>query len=414
MIDAKNPLIFFRLVGHGMRRNRVFDKAASLSYFTLVAFIPLVAVFVSVYTIFFPRYEEQLSLMLSEFLPYENSVIVLHIREFIEQARALGSVALLVFILITIRVFMIIESNINQVCGVDRRRSFPSRISSFTLLLFWGPILMGMAGSLFFLMQRHDALPTVAMVLFPKLITLTTFTMLYLTVPYTKVRYSSALLGGTSTMILLTVGKGGFVAYLRSMKAFSGILGSLGLVLLFFIAVNLLWLFILLGTLITYTHQNFRPLLRELNERDIPPERYRAVRALCVLIHVADRFVKGGPPLTVDRLSQTLSLPLNRLEVVVTDLVSAGLLIDAGQEGQIRLARAPWSISAGPAPRHLVGDSMRVPTGTEAPLPAPLITLIDRFRDQIDKEPWTMTIDEMVRQIHGSESNEHELTHVPA
>ena len=299
MKRLKDLALFARLLRDGISANHIFDKAASLSYFTLIAFVPLAAAFVSVYIIFFPDYHEQLALMFKEFLPYENTEWLTYLEQFLAQARNLGGIALIIFFLIALRVLMIIESNINQVWGVDRQRTLGSRVSSFTLLLFWGPVLMGLMGSLFFLLQKQPAFPQLLLLLGPKLITLLTFTMLFWTVPYTRVRLDSAFLGGATTTLLLMVGKWGFLAYLRGMKVFAGILGSLGLVLLFFITINLLWFFASVEP--NDVREGLYLLLGELSVCSVDLVKYMAgideedfVFALCALLSFVEEPQRAG------------------------------------------------------------------------------------------------------------------------
>lgn len=391
--------LFGKLLLSGIKSNRIFDKAASLSYFSLIAFIPLVAAFVSVYDIFFPNYQEQLSLMFNEFLPYEDTTWLAYIEQFLDQAQKLGGIALIIFFIIALRVLMIIEGNINQIWGVDRSRNLGSRLSSFTLLLFWGPILMGLMGSLFFLLEKQQGLPEFLLCLGPKVITLFTFTMLFWTVPYTKVRLDSALWGALSVAVLLMAGKWGFLAYLRGMKVFSGILGSLGLILLFFITVNLMWFFVLLGTLVAYTHQNFSALKKEREEEVIPEDRYQVFWALSVLAFVARRFLGQEEPLTVTGLAESLSVPLSRLESVVRALSKAGLIVEAGKEGQLLLTRSPATVTVGEVLMKLHSESLEVPATGNQYLQEHIGKFSELFRQTMDQDPWRTPVESLAEKI---------------
>jgi len=381
------------------------DKAAALSYYTLISFVPLSTAFVSIYVVFFPYSVQQLQLLMAEFLPYENETWVTVIDDFIRQTQSLGGFSLIVFFLIALRVLMIIEAHINRIWGVDRVRSLGSRISSFTLLLFWGPILLGLAGSLFLLLNKQPSTPAVVLFLGPKAMTLLTFTMLFWTVPYTKVRLDSALFGSIATTLLIVVGKAGFLAYLRAFKVFSGILGSLGLVLLFFITINLMWAFVLSGTLVAFTHQNYQALKAEYRRHEIPQDRFLVFWALALLIHVARTFSGRNEPPTVANLAEDFQVPLDRLQHVTDALSESGLIAEGDKEGHLLFTRSPETITVGDVFRSFHADSLSVPDGDEIPMRDVLTPYLTRFDQVLSGDPWSATIQDIARleDSHGSQ-----------
>lgn len=332
--------LFLKELFQEFRRQKLFEKASALAYASLIALIPLIASFISIYTTFFTDYHQQLEGFFQQILPYSSERILATIEDFVSQARSLGGVALVVFLLITLRVFMIIEETINDTWGISHTRRLASRLASFTLLLFWGPILMGLTGSLFFYLRQTQSLPGAFLILGPKLLTLLGMTMLFWTVPYTQVKFPSAFLGGAVTTFLLTLGKIGFVAYLKVFKAFEGFMGSLGLLLLFFISIQLAWLFILFGNLITYTHQNRRALLEE---EDLDSASF--YWALSLLSLVTQSFIEGKPPWTVDSIAQRLGIPMHKVQYLVDRLSQGGVLMEGGKEGKLLLTGDPRNVT---------------------------------------------------------------------
>ena len=352
--------IFLKELLRGYRENRLFEKAAFLSYLSLVAFIPLLASFVQVYSLFYHNWQEQIHTVVGQVLPYSEEAWYGYFDEFLRQAKHLGTIALIICFAIATNVFFSIEKSLNAIWGITRSRRMAERLGSFTMVLFWGPITLGVLASIQFYLVRAGLLGSTLEFILPKILTLFAFTMLFWTVPATRVRLSSAALGGAVTMIVLALVRYGFLFYLGLLRSANVVSGSLGLILLFAVSINLFWLAILLGVLISYTSQNFSALKAEMEERSIPMERWELFWGLSCVLLIHHRFKGKLAPLTVTELADTFNLQAKRMEHVVQKLIACGLLIE-GRHLELGFARDPEDLTVRDVAAALFAEYLQQP-----------------------------------------------------
>ena len=357
LLDA---YIFVREFLRGFRENRLFEKGAFLAYLSLVAFIPLLASFVQVYSLFYHNYEEQIRTIVAQILPYQEDAWFVYFNEFLAQAKSLGTLALIFCFGISVKVFLSIEGTFNVIWGIAQRRRLADRLGSFTVLLFWGPIALGLLASFHYYLVRSGAIGGTLEFLVPKVLTFLAFTMLFKSVPAVHVRVLPAALGGLVTMVLLTLVKYGFVTYIALIRHANVVSGSLGLILLFVVSIDLFWMTILAGVLTAYTLQNFRALKAELEERSVPLERWELFWGLSIVTLMMHRFRAKLPPVTVAELADLFNLEVKRLEAVVAKLKEAGMVLET-EALALGFARDPADLTVGDLAKALLHEQFQRP-----------------------------------------------------
>jgi membrane protein len=336
---------FIRLVASHARQDAIALKSAALAFVTILSLIPLLAAFSVVGAQAFDQYRQNFLDFLVGVLPYAEATLMERIDEFLEHAQTLGQLGVLGFILVSLSVFGTIEETINQIWRVDERRPLRIRLLSFTLLLFWGPLLIGSTFSVLIILRARpeiDALfeGSLLIQLLPFLISLLGLTMLYWLVPYTKVEFRSALLGGVTAALLLEGLRRGFGLYTEMYRSYSWIVyGSFALAFLFMISLQIAWWIVLLGSEVSYTAQHEAALApaRRVSARFLG--RWIGVAALALL---CDRFLRGQPLAPSHELAAELKLPPDELRRAVRPLLAAGLLGEtSGDEEGYLLAADP-------------------------------------------------------------------------
>src|SRR6266850_1645968 len=125
------------------------SRAASLAYTTLLSLIPLLVAFTQslqrYFRTVFPNFQSQIDNILNNIIPYQSPVISYHIAKFAENAQAASTFGVIIFIVITFRLFLAVEATINQIWKVRSNRGYRQKIMAFTMLFFWGPVLMGIS-----------------------------------------------------------------------------------------------------------------------------------------------------------------------------------------------------------------------------------------------------------------------------
>ena len=290
--------------------------------------------------------QEEFIQILSGILPYSEEAILDQLRTFLDHASTIGSFGFVMFILTSLSAFTTVETTVNHIWNVPGRRAFRSRLLSFTLVLFWGPLLIGAAYSVLFYLRHNlpfELLNYKSVIeLVPSIMTVVGLTMLYWLVPATRVRFRSALIGGIFAALLLEVLRRGFGLYTAKVPTVSLIYGSFGLAFLFMIATHLAWWIVLVGNEVTYALQNFKLL----TERRLPAAPFEGSwLGLAALSVITERF-RGGQPITPrELLAERLRIQADALAHVIQPLLERGLLRETeGDDEGYLLSRDPHDI----------------------------------------------------------------------
>jgi membrane protein len=315
---------FLLLTSRKARRDGITLTASALAFITVLALVPLMAAFSFIGARVFHQYNDRALEVFVRVLPYSETTIVDKLDQFLSQAETLQGFGLLGLLIVSISAFATVEQTINKVWHVPRRRPLKVRFLSFTLLLFWGPLLIGATFSALLLLRSRpgfDALFEESLLLnaLPFLVTVTGLTMLYWVVPYTTVELRCALAGGVTAALLLELLRQGFTLYIRTFDSMNVVYGGFALALLFIISIQLAWLIVLIGSEVAYTAQHFRELERTEGQLAALQASWVGLVALAV---IGERFARGEPTIAHERLAAARRSGLDGL--TLADLAAAG------------------------------------------------------------------------------------------
>ncbi len=248
-----------RRLSHG----HYFREAAALSFSTVLALVPLLAVVFSALSLF-PIFDTWSS-AIQEFV-YLNFVPQLgeQIRTYIEEFSAnTGQLTIwgLVFLLVTaLTLLATIEDAFNDIWKVEKGRSLGHRVLVYWTMLTLGPILIALSLSLSSYMwslatfaEREvvNNLKGTMLGYLPFMLEFVAFLLFYFSVPNCTVRFKHALIGGLVAGLLFELAKYGFGQYLSHVKSYQLIYGALAILPVFLIWIYLSWLVVLIGAYIT-------------------------------------------------------------------------------------------------------------------------------------------------------------------
>src|SRR5437588_2111034 len=176
------------------------SRGASLAYTTLLSLIPLLVAFTQAlqryFRNLFPNFQSQIDNILNNIIPYQSPVISYHISKFAEHAQAASTFGVIIFIVIAFRLFLAVENTVNQIWKVRSARGYRPKIIAFTMLFFWGPVLMGISFTTTNTLEKNRYLRVLVKqdIIFhiaPIVVLFIAFTMLFWLVPATRVRFSA-------------------------------------------------------------------------------------------------------------------------------------------------------------------------------------------------------------------------------
>lgn len=339
--------LLLRLTVERAGRDGTGVTASALAFVTVISLVPLLAAFLFIGTRAFSEYEPKALALLVEILPYSEAALNEKIKEFVRQAEGVQGIGVLFFITTALTAFGTVERVINRAWGVPQQRPFRHRIQSFTLLLFWGSLLLGggfsVAVSLFknegfFARLGSSGLGSLLSVG----IVLSGLTMLYWLVPYTTVSFRHALLGATMATFFLQLLRQVFAVYASFFPGFQLVYGSLAFVFLFMVSIQIAWWIVLVGNQLTYVAQHFDALAHSRRTGGRLPGPWLGLAAVLLL---AERLEDGEPITPFPELASRLRVPRGPLRGALRPLIHAGTVREAGSGMEAYIL--------GGSPRHL-------------------------------------------------------------
>jgi membrane protein len=397
---------FCVLVGKSFVRNRCPVRAAALSFATLLALIPMLAVAISVTSSMLKSQGEEkiyaaIDKVVSSIVPPEtNSVMETNlsagapenstaempvvsvsaqkeaakwIHDFVQntQSGKLGVVGMLVLLYIAITMLVNIEATFNDIWGVTRGRTWLSRIILYWATITLGPLLLAgafaLAGSPHFQATKGAVSGTVIggfiFELLPLVMLWLVFALVYQLVPHTKIHFGAALVGGIVGGTLWHLNNVfGFLFASRGVS-YSKIYGSLGLVPVFMAGLYFSWLIVLFGAQVAYAFQNRKAYLQDKLLENVN-QRGREFIALRLMTAIGQRFQSGEPPVTLQKISAELGIPTRLAQQVLQPLLAARIVAEiSGSEPGYSVARPLDAITA-----HHVLHALRTGGGQGLPM----------------------------------------------
>jgi membrane protein len=317
------------------------SRAASLAYTTLLSLIPLLVAFTTVIKKYiggiFPGFQVQIDTLLNTVLPYKSPQITYHLARFAENAATASAFGAIVFMFIAFRLFLAVEGAVNQMWKVRSVRGYRQKIIAFTMLFFWGPLLMGISFTTTGMLERNRYLRVLfqgdlIFVIVPIFILFLGFTMLFWLVPSTRVRLPAAIVGAIVTTGLFTLVRylfGIYASYLMSGRL-NIIYGTVGLAVVFLIAIETMWVVILLGVEVSFVWQNLYGVLRATEQQVRDEPQYDLYFALRALIEIGRRFDRREEPPSVYRLAEQFGTTDSQMVRVLRKLEDGKLIAKTG------------------------------------------------------------------------------------
>ncbi len=319
------------------------SRAASLAYTTLLSLIPLVVAFTTVlqqyFAKLFPGFRVQIDSVLNAVIPYQSPLINYHLARFAENAATASAFGAIVFMFIAFRLFLAVEGAVNQIWKVRSVRRYRQKIIAFTMLFFWGPLLMGLSFTTTSMLEKNRYLRVIfqgelIFTIFPIIVLFLGFAMLFWLVPSAKVRLSSAMIGALVTTSLFTLVRWGFGIYANHLMSgrLNLIYGTVGLIIIFLLALETMWVVILLGVEISYVWQNLYGVLRATEQHVYDKPQFDLYFAIRGLLEIARRFDRREEPPSTFRLAEQFGTTDAQMVRIMGKLEDAKLIAPTGDE----------------------------------------------------------------------------------
>jgi len=313
-----------------------FSAAGTLSYTTVFALVPLVAVVLGVFASFpmFSGWTERITdFVFANFVPSAARVVKGYLTQFASNAYQLTIFGFIALVISALLLMAGIEDSFNRIFRASKQRAWVSRFIVYWSVLTLGPILvaasLAVTSNVFTLSVIGEADRTwhFSERLFralPFALTWVCLWLAYIVIPATSVRMRYAAVGATLGTLLFELAKRGFAEYLARTN-YELIFGALAVVPIFLLWIYLLWLIVLLGASIAAAAGAFR---FDANNAGLAPklQLLGALRLLRLIRAAADK----GTPLTRAALALgERSLTDTQVDRLLEALLGLKLVIEA-------------------------------------------------------------------------------------
>ncbi len=376
---------FIYLIVRGFTANRCAVRAAALSYTTLLALVPVMAVVFILTKSFLqatsaelvPKILDKIVTVVAPQLQYMSlpddvagppapgqSIVppnarlevTQKIQSFIENidAGTLGTVATVLLVFVGIRLFMTIEQAFNDIWGVHKGRTIWRKITYYWTTITLGPLLLLLAfyltGKAEFstLITRFGIGAQYGKFLYhigAYVVLWLGFALMYALVPNTRVRPHAALIGGIVGGTLWQLNSMLSALYLSKVVTYSKIYGTMGIIPVLLVGLYFSWLIVLFGAQVSFATQTIRTY-RQQRAAETIDQSGRELIACRVVLRACQSFIRGLPLPTQEELAEELRAPLHLVNQIVERLVEGGMLSEVGEDrGGLLPARLPEQLT---------------------------------------------------------------------
>jgi membrane protein len=317
------PLEFCAAVARRFREERALQTAGSLTFTTLLSLAPLLAVVLSVASVF-PAFdtgiEKLQKFVLQNALPDTPGVqrIMDQINSFSRNAGRLSAIGLAAFAVTAVMLMRTIDNTMNRIFRVQRRRTDLQNFLMYWALLTLGPVLIGgslsitsfaLGASLGIL--HPDGPAGILLSVLPFVLICAALVLLYGIVPARRVEWKHAVLGGILAGFAFELAMRAFNLYLGQVPTFRLVYGAFATIPVFLLWLYLSWVVVLCGAIFTSLLPGWRA---RSDHGRAPGEQFAdAVGALAILAraHAEGRLVK------LNRIAAELRVLPYRVEQVL-------------------------------------------------------------------------------------------------
>ncbi len=312
---------------------KLLQVASSLTFTTVLAIVPMLAVVLSLFTAF-PVFQE-FRVALEDFLtnslmpPSVSDNIMDYLNQFARQASRLTAIGGAFLLITSLLLIMTIDKAFNDIWHVTRQRPLRQRALVYWAIITLGPVVAGaslwatsfVARESLGLVRDVPEAVSVAVSFIPLVLTALGFAALFVMVPNREVLWRDALVGGCVTAIVLEIMKSAFAYYLTRFPTYTIIYGAFATLPIFLLWIYLSWLAVLLGAILASS----APLIRlgrwEINRYPGAP----FVDAVDALRTLRQAQTANPPGLPANLLAAQLRLHQDELNEVLETLAEMGL-----------------------------------------------------------------------------------------
>jgi len=228
--------------------------AASLSFYTIFSFVPLLLILMTILTStesFTAIYTKIQEFIFTNLLPVNSEVVMEYLNAFLQNSVEMSGMSMVMLFVSSLLFFKNYEFIANRAFHAPKR-SFLESVGVYFLMILITPLSLGVAfyitGYVARLMAMNEYTNMINILPYiPYIIIWVLFFILFKLSANIKVHFKAALISSFVTAILFSIAKNSFIYYVVMNKSYSTIYGSFAILLFLFLWIYVSWIIFIYG-----------------------------------------------------------------------------------------------------------------------------------------------------------------------
>lgn len=319
-------------------KDRLINKASALTYSTLLAIVPILAILFAIARGFgFDNLMESQIATGFGGQSQTTDIIFSFVDSYLSQAKSgiFIGVGLIMLLWTVLNLINNMEITFNRIWQVKKARSMYRKITDYFSMLLLMPILIVVSGGLSIFMSTivkdMESFTILAPIgkflirLIPFALTWVMFTLLYIFMPNTKVKFRHAMVSGILAGSAYQAFQFLYISSQLWVSRYNAIYGSFAALPMLLLWLQISWTICLFGAELTYASQNIKNFSFDKDTRNVS-RRYRDFVSILIMSAIAKRFVSNQPPYTASDLSEECQTPIQLTKQALFELQKVNLL----------------------------------------------------------------------------------------
>ncbi len=322
----------------GFFEDRAALRASSLTYFTMLSIIPVFAMAFGIANGF--GFEDRMNDFIEKTFQGQDQIITWiksMVSNLLDDTKGglLAGIGSVILLWSVIQVLNNIELSFNDIWQVKKSRSPIRKFSDYLAMMIIAPFAIALSGS--FTVKINQAAnnfefiqPVIKLIPFASICLL--FSLIYIVMPNTKVKFKYALIAGIIAGMLSMLVQWGYFEFQIGVTKFNALYGSFAAIPLFLLWLQITWLIVLMGAEISFAYQNIENYEFEDEALDLNHNNKR-ILSLLIAQHIIQNFEDGGNAKSNQEISHDLGIPLRLLNDLIFEMVGCNVLAELASDG---------------------------------------------------------------------------------
>ncbi len=330
------------LAARGFMNDKVQLRASALTFYSLLSVIPMVAIAFAIAKGF--GLDQNLNqLVTKEFQsqPEVLSWLLTEAQNALQETRGgyIAGVGVIILIWSVMSLFGQIENSFNHIWQIESSRPWYRKFTDYITMMLIAPVFLILSSSITVLVSTRlseliseapildffKPLVSFLVMFAPYFLAWIALTILYMIIPNTKVKFVPALVSGIIAGTILQILQWLYIDLQFGISKLSAIYGSFAAIPLFIVWLQSSWIIILLGAELSFANQNVSRYEFESEALNVSNYQKRAL-SLIIMNRIIRNFSGGDSPISAEKISVELKIPVRLVRDILQDLGNVGLI----------------------------------------------------------------------------------------